>query len=608
MADQPHGAPGPASAPQLVIFDCDGVLVDTERVANTLLSEALAGLGVELDFVETVARFKGRSGRDSLAIVERDFGVQMPFDLLERCRQGIIERFEAEPRTMPGIPEALAAIDLPTCVASSGEHDKMRRTLGATGLFEHFEGRIFSAADVERGKPFPDLFLHAAETLGAHPEHCVVVEDSVPGVEAGIAAGMRVLGYVDPDAGRGALGRRCALLRRHALPARAPRRHPVDGPMSDGYGTIELPSVSPGTARRVPVHRFGTPGARPKVYLQGALHADEVPGMLVLSHLVAQLGDAAAADAVRGEVVVVPAANPIGLAQWLAHHHVGRYELGGGGNFNRGWPDLADAVVERAGARIGADEAANVAALRAAALDANAALGGAGELDVLRRELLALSLDADVVLDLHCDNEALLHVYVGDDLWPAAQALCADLGVRAVLLAVESGGNPFDEVFSKLWHDLRERLGERGPIPPACLSATVELRGKADVGEAFAHADASALMRHLRRLGAVEGDPGPLPEALCAATALDATEVVRAPATGILSYRVACGDRVVAGDALADLVDPTAPDPLGARTVLAAGTDGLVLSMRADKLVRPGDSVAKIVGTRTVRGGRLSED
>jgi predicted deacylase len=269
---------------------------------------------------------------------------------------------------------------------------------------------------------------------------------------------------------------------------------------------------------------------------------------------------------------------------------------------------MAAEIARRVEARLGADAQRNVAVIREAALAANAAREVRTELDALRRHVLALALDADIVLDLHCDDVALTHLFIGNDLWPGAADLAADMGARATLLAVESGGHPFDELFSRLWHDLRERLGTRGPIPPACLSATVELRGQADVGDETAAADARALLRFLRRRGLVAGDPGPLPAPLGDATALDATEVVRAPAAGLLSYCRRIGDAVRAGETLAYLYDPCAADPVGARRTLRAGTDGLVLSTRTHALVRPGDSVAKVVGTVPVRAGRLSED
>jgi len=183
--------------PELIIFDCDGVLVDTERIANQVLAEDLAALGVNLDFEETVRAFKGWSEKDVFRIIEEMSGKPVPVDFTAVSEERSVTRFEASPLTIPGIEEALDRLDFPTCIASSGDHDKMFRTLTATGLFNRFEGRIFSTVDVNRGKPYPDLFLYAAEKMGAVPEKCVVIEDSVPGVQAGVAAGMTVLGYVD---------------------------------------------------------------------------------------------------------------------------------------------------------------------------------------------------------------------------------------------------------------------------------------------------------------------------------------------------------------------------------------------------------------------------
>ena len=178
----------------LVIFDCDGVLVDSEPLSNRALSEALTAAGHPIDPEETTRTFIGRSWASCEEIIRARFGA-VPPDLEEEYRRRMTAAFEAELAPVPGVVAALDAIPHPTCVASSGPHDKMRHSLGLTGLYERFEGRIFSAYDVKRGKPAPDLFLHAASTLGHRPQDCVVVEDSPVGVEAACAAGMRVLGY-----------------------------------------------------------------------------------------------------------------------------------------------------------------------------------------------------------------------------------------------------------------------------------------------------------------------------------------------------------------------------------------------------------------------------
>ena len=178
----------------LVIFDCDGVLVDSEPLSNTALAEALTAAGHPIDPEETTRTFMGRSWMSCEEIIRARFGA-VPEGLEADFRRRYSAAFEAELKPVPGVVDALDAIGHPTCVASSGPHAKMEHTLGLTGLYERFAGRIFSAYDVKRGKPAPDLFLHAATSLGHRPEDCVVIEDSPVGVEAALAAGMRVLGY-----------------------------------------------------------------------------------------------------------------------------------------------------------------------------------------------------------------------------------------------------------------------------------------------------------------------------------------------------------------------------------------------------------------------------
>jgi len=179
----------------LVIFDCDGVLVDSERLAVRVDVKAIGDLGWAITEAEVIELFVGRSNAHMRQEIERRIGRPLgetwdaQYDHLYR------EAFERELTAVDGVVEALEAIRAPTCVASSGSHEKMKFTLGRTGLYERFAGRIFSGSEVSRGKPAPDLFLHAAARMGAHPSRCAVVEDSRFGVEAARAAGMRVFGY-----------------------------------------------------------------------------------------------------------------------------------------------------------------------------------------------------------------------------------------------------------------------------------------------------------------------------------------------------------------------------------------------------------------------------
>ncbi|MFF7989665.1 HAD family hydrolase [Kitasatospora xanthocidica] len=180
---------------ELVIFDCDGVLVDSEVIAVRVLVRLGEEYGWALSEAEAIERFVGRSEAANHATVAERLGEETATVWDKRFRELHAEAVDAGLTPVDGLPEALAAITLPTCVASSGPHEKMRHTLGRTGLHDRFAGRIFSATDVGRGKPAPDLFLHAARSMGVDPAACVVVEDSLPGVQAARAAGMRALGY-----------------------------------------------------------------------------------------------------------------------------------------------------------------------------------------------------------------------------------------------------------------------------------------------------------------------------------------------------------------------------------------------------------------------------
>jgi HAD superfamily hydrolase (TIGR01509 family) len=182
--------------PELVIFDCDGVLIDSEIIGCRIEAEELTRAGIPITADEIMSRFTGVTAGESFRSLEAEHGRVLPADFEQRVTAVVLAVFERELQPIAGIESVLDRIELPVCVASSSGLDRLRHTLGLTGLWRHFAPNVFSAEQVGgRGKPAPDLFLHAAKRMGVAPEHSVVVEDSTRGVQAGLAAGMRVLGF-----------------------------------------------------------------------------------------------------------------------------------------------------------------------------------------------------------------------------------------------------------------------------------------------------------------------------------------------------------------------------------------------------------------------------
>jgi HAD superfamily hydrolase (TIGR01509 family) len=179
----------------LVIFDCDGVLVDSELISNRVFAEMLVELGVSVTIDDMFERFVGHSMAYCLDLVRGMRGCDVPPEFVDQYRERTARAFVEELQPVPGIHAALDALTCASCVASSGDHAKMQTTLGLTGLLERFDGRLFSVTQVARGKPAPDVFLFAAAQMGASPERVAVIEDTPTGVAAGTSAGMTVFGY-----------------------------------------------------------------------------------------------------------------------------------------------------------------------------------------------------------------------------------------------------------------------------------------------------------------------------------------------------------------------------------------------------------------------------
>lgn len=343
--------------------------------------------------------------------------------------------------------------------------------------------------------------------------------------------------------------------------------------------------------------------------MHAGLHADEAPGMLVLQHLLRRLEAADCRGEVVGQVVVIPFANPIGLAQFLNGEHLGRYDLSSGVNFNRDWPDLATPVAELIENKLGTDGEENKAIIRRAMHQALDAYPVARELDALRVMLAREACDADMVLDLHCDDEALTHLFLMASQWSQVSDLAGELECAAVLWADNAGGSPFASSMFLPWLRLASVFPDY-PIPSACLTATLELRGYADVDDDLAQADAGALFRVLQRHGYVDGDPGAAPPVAYEPAAREACDIVRAPVAGIVSYRAPLGASVSRGDVIAELVDPAGSTRNGMRHAVHAETAGIVLSRRLRKLVAAGEVIAKVAGPEglTHRQRHLLED
>lgn len=366
-----------------------------------------------------------------------------------------------------------------------------------------------------------------------------------------------------------------------------------------------LISPSLGVNKTVTSLQFGTPGARPKVYIQASLHAEELPGMLVAHHLRKLLDEADQKGDVTGEVILVPVANPIGLAQRLDHKPMGRFELDTAENFNRHYPDLAKAVEPLVINALGVDPQVNAVLVRAALFNYLDQWKPSTELQSLRKTLLTLALDADLVLDLHCDCEAVMHMYAEEACWPPLAPLANLLKCEAVLLAKNSGGGPFDECLSGAWWQLKQLLEAKGntaPIPQACSTTTIEFRGEADVDHSVAQQDAEALWAFLKHTGAIRSASDvQIPEAICQATPLAGSETLTTPVPGLLVFASDVGQRVQPGDLIAEIVDPIN----GTAHPIVAGVAGVFYARVRERYLTSGGEVGKIAGAIPFRTGEL---
>lgn len=362
-----------------------------------------------------------------------------------------------------------------------------------------------------------------------------------------------------------------------------------------------LRQVSLNDRRSLTVHRFGQPGARPKTYVQAGIHANELAAPLTAHHLADRLRAADEAGQVMGEIVVVPIANPIGLSQVQSGEHFGRHDLETGGNYNRAFFDVSAEALKSVEGQLGSDAARNTDIVRGAIARALSEVQPRFAVDELHQKLQQLACDADIVLDLHTDSDAELHLFVDPAQWPEAEDLAAELGIKVVMLARASGSNPFEETIAAPYVAVQEAHGQDHPLDLP-LTAVIELRGLADVDDELAAQDADAIVRFLQRRGCLAGDPRPPSEFSGVAAPFEETAFVWATAPGIVVFKKPLGTMVQAGDVIAEIVDVSALSTEDARTPVLAETSGRFFARSLTKLARPGQDIGKVFGTTPIAG------
>jgi hypothetical protein len=329
---------------------------------------------------------------------------------------------------------------------------------------------------------------------------------------------------------------------------------------------IVLDGDTPGVAFTLPVFRFkGTDPNAPSVYIQAALHAGELPGTALCHYLTGLLKEADDKGDLRGDITLIPHANPIGLTQSHFGELQGRFDLGTRTNFNRDFPRVS--LSERAERLADAPELGAVARLK--------------------RKLLSMALEADLMLDLHCDDESLQYAYMDPVFWPEAADLASALAMDAVFLS-DGESTAFEEAVGYAM----KRAAPGAVKLPGKLAVTLELRGLADVDGDLAKRDAAGLFAFLKGRGVIAGGTGTPSPFNGPVSPLDCVEMIRSPEAGTVLFHHKPGDHVKAGDVLATVL--SRPGFSEGEISIHAPQDGLIVTRVSRRYVRRGGDLMKI--------------
>ena len=354
---------------------------------------------------------------------------------------------------------------------------------------------------------------------------------------------------------------------------------------------IPLPSLAPGNEQHLVKHCFSGNGSARSAYIQAGLHADEHPGLLVVQHLLERLQVLEREDRVLGEIVICPFANPVGFGQNVFGYVTGRFNLSNGENFNRNFPDVTQALATVIPTL--SEEPADTPQLKQLLTHLLSPQASADCVAVTKRELLREALKHDLVLDLHCDTAAVMHLYCINAQRKRAIDLAGCMNIGTVFLEDAAGGQPFDESYNKPWQMLIEKglasSAQRG------FAASIELRGQADVDDELAREDAEGILRFLAREGLLaldvaEPDPGQVD-----VYPLEGASHLQASVPGLLVWKKRLGESVSRDELIAEIIPLDAP--LGTpRVPVRSDIDGVVIVQPLFKLVRAGQRVALLAG------------
>lgn len=363
---------------------------------------------------------------------------------------------------------------------------------------------------------------------------------------------------------------------------------------------LPLPAPAPGHQRYLTVHEFGESGH--KAYLQAGLHADEWPGLLTLQHLLQRLIELEQGGHLRQHIIVVPYANPIGMNQRLFGKFPGRFDAITGQNFNRGMSISAEKLVTRVENDLTDDGVHNARRVRQELRQLVAEKDASYEIEALHKTLLGLSIDATVMLDLHCDDNAVPHVFYGIHQKDQGKVLGDCLGYPIRLEEDVRGTVAFDGTHTQPWVELSDATNR--PFEQPCFAATLELRGQKDVNESLAARDAEGVLAFLESRGFVVGSGARSQDQRGGTLTIDVAQVKVIPATanGLVVYHRELGAEVSEGEHLADILLLDADGPQ--RVPVRAPASGILFNQTQTYLTYPGASLGMIASdTRQIPPG-----